>query len=68
MQFGTWSYNLKEGRERTGHVGVRPTNEHSLHVSKLGLKLMHGNLTVSPSLDDYPLGQQCDPDPRGHAA
>src|SRR5882672_6808067 len=68
MQFVFRSYNLKEGRERTGNVGVRAPNEHSLHFGKLGLQFMHRDLAVPPRRSDYTLGQQCDPDARGHTA
>src|ERR1700675_3005843 len=68
MQFIVRPYNLKEGRERAGHVGVRAPNEHSLHLSKLWGQLMHRDLAVPPSRGDDTLGQQCDPDARGHTA
>src|SRR5258706_306359 len=71
MQFGVRSYNLKEGRERTGHVGVRAPNEHRLHFGKLGLQFMHRDLAVPRRRGDYTLGQQCDPDAAsrdGHVA
>src|SRR6267142_569800 len=67
-QFGVRSYNLKEGRERTGHVGVRAPNEHSLHFGKLGVQFMHRNPAVLPSRGDYTLWQQGDPDTRGYTA
>src|SRR5580692_12072548 len=68
MQFGVRSYNPKERRERTGHVGIRPPNEHSLHFGKLGLQFMHCDLAVLPRRGDYTLGQQRNPDARGHTA
>src|SRR5882762_5619160 len=68
MQFRVRSYNLKEGRERTGHVSVRAPNEHSLHFGKLGVQFMHRDPAVLPSRGDYALGQQSDPDARGHTA
>ena len=69
MQFSVRpQYNLKEGRERTGHVGVRASNEHRLHFGKLGLQLMHRDVAVPPSRGDYTLGEQGDPDALGHTA
>src|SRR6266853_3870452 len=68
MQFSVRSYNLKEGRERTGHVGVRAPNEHSLHFSKLGGQFMHRDLAVPPSRGNDTLWQQGDSDTRGHTA
>src|SRR5258706_9897806 len=69
MQFSSRpQYNLKEGRERTGHVAVRAPNEHSLHFGKLGVQFMHRDLAVQPSRGDYTLGEQGDPDARGHTA
>src|SRR5216684_7366746 len=68
MQFSIRSYNLKEGRERTGHVGVRAPNEHSLHFSKLGGQFMHRDLAVPPSRGNDTLWQQGDSDARGHTA
>src|SRR5260221_12738978 len=68
MQFSGRSYNLKEGRERTGHVAVRAPNEHTLQLGKLGVQFMHRDLAVPPSRGDDTLGQQGDPDARGHTA
>src|SRR5260370_35241826 len=68
MQFGVRSYKLKEGRERAGHVGIRTPNKHSFHLGKLGVQLMHRDLAAPPSRSDYTLGEQGDPDARGHTA
>src|SRR6266404_1645884 len=68
MQFGFRSYKLKEGRERTGHVGVRAPNEHSLHFGKFGGQFVHRALAVPPSSGNYTLGQQCDPNACSHTA
>jgi hypothetical protein len=68
MQFSGRSYSLKEGQERTGHVSVRAPNEHSLHFSKFGVQFMRRDPAVPPRRGDYTLGQQGDPDARGHTA
>src|SRR5882757_3860539 len=68
MQFSVRPYNLKEGQERTGDVGVRAPNEHSLYFGKFRGQFMHRDLAVPPSRCDDTLGQQCDPDARGHTA
>src|SRR5258705_3395839 len=68
MQFSVWSHNLKEGRERTRHIAVSAPNEHRLHFGKLGVQFMHRDLAVSPSRGHDTLGQQGDPDARGHTA
>jgi len=68
VQFRVRSHDLKEGQERTRHIGVRPPNEHSLYFGKLGVQFMHRDLAVSPSRGDYTLGQQGDPDAGGHTA
>src|ERR1700730_19437420 len=48
VQFSVRSYNLKEGRERTGHVGVRAPDEHGLYFGKFGGQFMHRDLAVPP--------------------
>src|SRR5712675_2823877 len=68
MQFSVRSYNLKEGQERTGNVGVRAPNEHSLYFGKFRGQFMHRDLAVPPSRCDYTLRQQGDPDARGDTA
>src|SRR5258707_15540082 len=68
MQFSIRWYNLKEGREGTGQVGVRAPNEHSRPFSKLGGQFMHGDLAVPPSRGNDTLWQQGDSDARGHTA
>ena len=57
MQFSVRSYNLKEGRERAGHVGVRAPNEHCLYFGKLGVQFMHRDPAVPPSRGNYTFGQ-----------
>src|SRR5882762_11517449 len=68
IQFSVRSYNLKEGQERTGNVGVRAPNEHRLHFGKFGRQFMHRDPAIPPRCGNYTLGQQGDPDARGHTA
>jgi len=51
------------GRERTGHVGVRAPNEHSLHFSKLGGQFMHRDLAVRQAAATIPFGNKVIPTP-----
>jgi len=55
--FSIRSYNLKEGRERTGHVGVRAPNETVCTSANRG-QFMHRDLGRPPSRGNDTLGNK----------